>query len=313
MNAGGQFLHRLADETSVRQIARPKHQAKRVHHPPRDWPALATRYARDAQHHRQPLAAQLGVATDALVVLDVGWDAERGCWTFPERDADGHVIGIATRYFDGSKKRMAGGRAGLTYADDWETGDSPILLVEGGSDTAALLSCGLCVVGRPSNTGGVNQLINLLKDVPYDRQIIVIGERDEKPDGRWPGREGAIGTAKKLAEELERPIAWALPPDHAKDARSWLNAMPRLSQDRLADLFVSGLDTTVLEPPLVFHLRKPCGPSVPVDDWREQMLQVRLHSLGCPGLYLDASTTGAGKSHIDRPVILHAMGWEEAA
>jgi hypothetical protein len=89
--------------------------------------------------------------------------------------------------------------------------------------------------------------------------------------------------------------------------------MPELPADRLADLFVSGLETTVIKPPIVIHSPKPTEPAVAVDDWREQMLQVRLRSLGCPGVYIDSSTTGAGKSHVDHAVILWAMGREEAA
>ncbi len=110
----------------------------------------------------------------------------------------------------------------------------------------------------------------MLSGVDHNREIIVIGERDEKPDGKWPGRDGAVRTAKRLAEELERPIAWALPPDNAKDARGWLNVMPELPVDRLADLFVSGLETTVISPPIVIRPPKPTGPTVAVDDWRDQ-------------------------------------------
>jgi len=132
---------------------------------------------------------------------------------------NGQVIGINARHVDGSKKRLFGGQSGLTYADGWDTGDGPILLVEGGSDTAALMTIGLSVVGRPSNTAGVKLLIDLLCEADIDREIVVIGERDEKADGRWPGRDGAISTAKQLAENLERPVAWSLCPDGAKDTR----------------------------------------------------------------------------------------------
>ena len=92
--------------------------------------------------------------------------------------------------------------------------DGPILLVEGGSDTAALMDMGLAVIGRPGNIVPKKlfpELVKLLAELLADneREIIVIGENDEKPDGRWPGREGAISTATRLAEALDRTVACA--------------------------------------------------------------------------------------------------------
>jgi hypothetical protein len=112
---------------------------------------------------------------------------------FSERDGDGKIIGISARHVDGCKKRIFGGSSGLTYADGWDAVDEPILLAEGGSDTAAQMTIGLSVVGRPSNTGGAKLLIDLLFEISANREIIVIGERDQKPDGRWPGRSGRHG------------------------------------------------------------------------------------------------------------------------
>ena len=63
---------------------------------------------------------------------------------------DGRIIGINRRFRDGSKKHLKGTKRGLTYAEDWATTDGPILLPEGGSDTAALLTMGLAAIGRPS-------------------------------------------------------------------------------------------------------------------------------------------------------------------
>ncbi len=45
--------------------------------------------------------------------------------------------------------------------------------------------------------------------------------------------------------------------------------------------------------------REPEGPVVSLDAWREQMRQARIDSLKQPGVYLDASTTGAGKTTAD--------------
>ncbi len=299
-NAGGQFLHRLGDDRSFVPVVRPSHPTKRLKRAPtKDWPAIAGRLAHNADEARAELAAQLGVSAAALDDLNVGWDPRQRFWSFPERDGDGQIIGINARHADGSKKRLYGGQSGLTYADRWDTGLGPILLVEGGSDTAALMTIGLSVVGRPSNTAGVKLLIDLLCDAAIDREIIVIGERDEKADGRWPGRDGAISTAKQLAEELGRTVAWSLCPDGAKDARGWMGSMPRLPKARMAALFVSGLETETVDPPVTLPTAPPQGPAVAIESWRDGMLQARIRSLSRPGYYLDASATGAGKTHVD--------------
>src|SRR5262249_30645593 len=152
------------------------------------------------------LAEKLGVSYTALADQGAGWCENRKCWTFPERDGKGTVIGILTRDMVGKKLRLKGSKSGLSFASSWRNGTGPIFLVEGPSDVAALLTIRLSVVGRPSNMGGAKLLTDLLFDVPLSREIIVIGERDEKPNGQWPGKEGAIRTATRLADTLERAI-----------------------------------------------------------------------------------------------------------
>ena len=88
---------------------------------------------------------------------------------------------------------------------DWDPVDGPILLVEGGSDTAALMTIGLNAVGRPSNLRRRGLLEGSLIDASHEREIVVIGERDEKHDGKWPGRDGAVRTATRLAENWNAP------------------------------------------------------------------------------------------------------------
>ncbi len=149
---------------------------------------------------------------------------DKACWTFPEVDSRGNVVGIGCRYADGAKKALPGGKRGLTIVPDWRKQDGPLYLVEGPSDTLALAALNLAAVGRPSNTGGVDHLTEALKNLPAARPVIVVGEFDPKPDGSWPGRDGAAQTAARLTEALGRPVSWALPPGGAKDARQWVLA-----------------------------------------------------------------------------------------
>lgn len=191
---------------------------------PRDWPAVARECAgRLTPDSRRALAQALGLPVEAFAAVPLLGAGPGGrYWTFPECDAGGAVVGVNRRFPDGSKKLMAGGKRGLTLAGGWRERPGPVFLVEGASDTLALTAAGLCAVGRPSNTGGVRLLARLLRDWLADRGVVVVGENDRKPDGSWPGRDGAEQTAARLARDLGRPVAWALPPAGAKDVRDWL-------------------------------------------------------------------------------------------
>ena len=192
-NDGGQWLHVLRErEWPRRNDYRPKPSTpwpspiKPESKPKQDWGRISKEAFGNpsAEAARNTLAMKLGVAVKALCRLEVGWMPSQQCWTIPERDATGNVIGINRRFDDGSKRRCAGGQTGLTFDPvGWLQSDiesRSVLLVEGGSDTAALLSQGVSVVGRPSNTGGVELLAELLRAVPPDRVIVVMAEHDRK-------------------------------------------------------------------------------------------------------------------------------------
>lgn len=190
----------------------------------KDWNQLAATF-RDAltPTRRDELANDLGVPVDVLSVLQVGWNGSEGCWTFPERDGTGRIIGISRRWKNGEKKRMSGGHSGLYIPPAWKERGGVILCPEGASNTLALWAMGVAAIGRPNNLGGKEDLAQLLSDVPAERDIIIVGDFDPKNSGDWPGRDGAVAVAAHLHEKLNRPILWALPPDK-KDVREWLGA-----------------------------------------------------------------------------------------
>jgi hypothetical protein len=203
-----------------------------------DWDARANRLASQLGYDRSTLAAQLGVSEDSLDRLGVGCGYDdfkpfNFFWSFPEYNANLKCTGIVRRYRDGSKKTMKWSRSGLYIVRDWWKAEGPIFLVEGGSDTAAGLTMGLCVIGRPSNVGGVNLLIGALQGM-RNRPVIVLAERDQKAVGCpakcgecircFPGLAGARLTADALAKSLKRKIAVRFCGSNAKDLREWLNA-----------------------------------------------------------------------------------------
>ena len=195
-----------------------------------DWNARATKFkAALTPAPLAELAAALALPETVFDALHVGWCKSESCWTFPESDGAGQIIGIGRRFRDGSKKAMPSGHRGLTIPCQWLDREGPVFLPEGPSDTLALIALGLAAVGRPFNTGGIELLAMLLHDIPADRRLIVLGENDANQKGDWPGRDGAVKTAAQLQSRLGRLVEWALPPDKAKDVRDWASArnLPR--------------------------------------------------------------------------------------
>lgn len=185
------------------------------------------------------LALRLGVSVDALETLGPGWATyddlkkfgasgknwrgafPRGAYVFPETDSAGQVVGLSLRTEDGrqgSPSGEKGARRGVVVSSSFASSSGLVLVVEGASDVAALLTLGLMGVGRPSNVGGVDDLASLLPD----HEVLVVGENDKKPTNKWPGREGAIAVASGLAREWGRPVSWCMPPAGFKDVREYL-------------------------------------------------------------------------------------------
>jgi len=197
------------------------------------------------------LANQLGVSRQSLREVSVGFDFERNVYTFPECDAYLEVIGIATRSSRGKKRCITGSKRGLTMPSLFDPAAGVVFVVEGPSDVAAMTTLGLSAVGRPSNMGGVEHLEELLPNA----DVLLIGENDQKPDGTWPGRDGALHVAERLASTWDKPVRWTLPPDGSKDVRQWLQqqaldpentAQCRQAGRRLRDLLLEAAQ--VVEP-----------------------------------------------------------------
>jgi hypothetical protein len=249
----GGHIHQLSEPLPA--IDPPEKPPKKLSHV--EWRPIVERLCKCQPARIDTLAADLGVSRASLDMLRVGYGELAGtwCWTFPERGPDGKFTGITRRLVEsqnGTTKKMApGSRRGLTYADGWYGYTGPVFVVEGGSDTAAGLTLGLCVVGRPSNKGGVDQLADFLGGV--DKVVYLIGERDRKTHDDlapvvqkqhwprctgcakcWPGCHGARITARQLSKRLRCPVRVKLMPNGAKDLRAWLNAQDADPKDAAA-------------------------------------------------------------------------------
>ena len=231
--------------TPLQDLIRLKGPLRNAANAKEDWTSIAqSSMSALSSERRSKLAKQLGVLSVHLGRLNVGWyerPGQAGVYTFPEFNADGEIVGISTRAIDGTKKMLTGSERGLTIPSLISPSSGPILIVEGATDTAALLSMDLAGIGRPSAKGGVAQLAKLLVHAPPDIGILVVGEMDAKPSGDWPGRDGAQRVAEQLATHLNRKVQWAIVPHGVKDTRAWLQSHDDADRRQLGLQFVAAM------------------------------------------------------------------------
>ena len=72
---------------------------------------------------------------------------------------------------------------------------------------------------------------------------------------------------------------------------------------KLGEEFLKRLVVTWICPDFAFIAERLKGPMVLLESWREQLTDSRRNSVGKPGIYLDRSPTGAGKSFADKAAI----------
>ncbi len=265
----------------------------------KDWGEQSRLFQSAVTTQVDDLADELGLPANVLHEIGAGWRAGYEQITFPHKDDTGKVIGISTRKLvTGEKGSVKGTNVGLFYADNWDR-SGPILLVEGQTDTAALLLFNLTAIGRPSNVGGVEYLASMLRDIPANRNIVVIGEEDEHVsklgDEIFPGRTGAISSAERLANALNRQILIAFPPKEHKDIREYVSQHHEVSE--LLGAFQESAE--IVRP----RATAPTLDGRPTDledrtleDYRNELENNIFSAMQTKGFSLDRSGTGAGKS-----------------
>ncbi|GAH50644.1 unnamed protein product, partial [marine sediment metagenome] len=105
--------------------------------------------------------------------------------------------------------------------------EHPVLIVEGVTDVAAAIDIGLVAIGRPSSSGCLDKLTNLIAG----RNVLVLGENDA-----GAGVEG-MEKAFEILRPYAKHIAKILPPDGIKDLRQWV------SQGITQDVFIKLIRT----------------------------------------------------------------------
>lgn len=220
------WLHRLVDRPQQPTRGIVRSVSLKSGRPGLDLGALATRWhAAVIPDWLEHFSRSQGLSAESLTALRIGWASAAelrrantscrgaGCWSFPMVDAAGAVRGVRLRTPDGFKYAVAGSREGLALPD-YGNVDDRLLICEGPTDTAALLDMGFCnVAGRPSCTGGLTLLVELVR-LRRPREVVIVADADE------PGRRGAGNLASVLVAYA--PIRVIEPPAGLKDARAWL-------------------------------------------------------------------------------------------
>lgn len=180
-------------------------------------------------------AGDLEVKPHSLLDLHVAWAGKHNAFAWPMRDAAGVVCGIRLRAQDGKKWSVPGSKSGifLPYCTPQRTA----WIVEGGTDTAALLSLNLFAIGRPSCSGGTDEINATIRRLGIQRAVIISDNDQDKVMSTGqvfnPGADGA----KRLSERLIVPNCVITLP--TKDAREFLSAggtaqmLENLTKDQL--------------------------------------------------------------------------------
>jgi len=161
----------------------------------------------------EAFAHALHVEPGALYLLEVGRCCQLSTWAFPMRDGSDAVIGIRLRNDEGRKWAVTGSRSGLFYPVKQRPGDM-LVVCEGPTDTAAMLSIGVDTVGRPDATNGHEHLIEYVRRFP--RHVVVLADADHV------GLAGAARLANAITGIAQS--VRVMQPGLFKDARDWVKS-----------------------------------------------------------------------------------------
>ena len=210
---GGVVVAMSDDEKESNWKPRRKKLVLKDPEPQVDWVLeQGMRWSAARQDDIKSFADKLGVESISLHVLGIGRDEEKKAWSFPMLDEDLKTIGIRLRTDEGAKFAVKGSKSGVfAIPNSMESRlGEPVLISEGPTDTAALISIGFtCTIGRPSCSGGTDILLKLLQG----HDVVIVSDSD------GPGRNGSELLAKKLGRVAKR-VRIIEPP--AKDIREWV-------------------------------------------------------------------------------------------
>lgn len=228
--ANGGYIHRMNDGAPNSPVV----TKRKPEGPALDAELYYRTLQRDTEGGYVPvLAAQLGVSVHALRLLGCA-QYRSDVAAFPMFTPDRVVVGIRLRAANGRKWAVRGSRQGLFIpssrpkkcVSDW------LVICEGPTDTAAMLTAGVYAIGRPSCRG----CIDYLTGVVAGHDVVIMADDDE------PGRIGAW----ELAQAIKRRtgvLRLTFPPS-CGDARDWAS---QASRAEIAATIDNAMDVTEWE------------------------------------------------------------------
>ena len=140
------WLHILVDRPKSRQRhSQRRFKVEQDNRPDKDFTILQQQYSRQIKDEQlNSLSQQLGVSTQSLKRLCIGWDGQ--AYTFGMSNDFGKIIGIRRRFHTGRKVSVKGSKMGLFIPSDLAT-DGLLLICEGPTDTAAALDLDFTAIG----------------------------------------------------------------------------------------------------------------------------------------------------------------------
>lgn len=211
-------MHEIGNQHAEPRIQPKKRQPIRL----MDWPDVQRQLMQACTSQRvADLADSIGVSRENLRRLSVGWSAPHSAFSFPMRDAKSNIVGMRLRTIAAKKFAITGSNDGLVIPTEM-SGDGPLMICEGPTDTAAMLDIGFDAIGRPSCNSGVRQILEYLRDTKREPIIAAnYDERKTRPDGSsfFPGQDGAESLAAELFGSTK-----IIYPLREKDFRAWINA-----------------------------------------------------------------------------------------
>lgn len=157
------------------------------------------------------LGENLGVSRLSLRLLRVGWSSTSDAFSFPMWRSGSRVIGIRLRSMNGKKWAIKGSRQGLFMPIEWINKRNGVVICEGPTDTAAMMTLGFNAIGRPSALGSHA----LVEEAVCGKSVCIISDSDKV------GLDSSQRLCRHLKSSHEcKRVGILVPPN--KDAREWI-------------------------------------------------------------------------------------------